>query len=142
MNNVELARRFWALWRDDGLAELVSRYDEFFTEDLEWRSPVSELAGKRLVGREDFEQHVANLLEAFEEIRAEPDEIAELAPDAIRFRVWIRGRGSRSGVVIEAPLIGVARLKEGRIAWAWSSFDLDEGERMVRAVARETEASI
>ena len=33
-------------------------------------------------------------------------------------------------------MISVARMREGRIAWAWGSFDLVEGERMVEAVAR------
>ena len=48
----------------------------------------------------------------------------------------------RSGAVIDAPLISVARMREGRIAWAWGSFDLDEGERMVQAVARGARVTI
>ena len=45
MSNVELARRFWGLWSDEGLPELIERYDEFFTDDLEWRSPIAEVSG-------------------------------------------------------------------------------------------------
>ena len=142
MSNVELARRFWGLWSDEGLPELIERYDEFFTDDLEWRSPIAEVSGARLLGREAFERHVADLIEAFGEIRAEPAEIAELTPDAVRCKVWVHGRGLRSGAVIDSPLISVARMREGRIAWAWGSFDLVEGERMVEAVARGERVAI
>ena len=142
MSNVEVARRFWGLWSDEGLPQLIERYDEFFTDDLEWRSPITEVSGARLLGREAFERHVADLIEAFGEIRAEPAEIAELTPDAVRCKVWVHGKGLLSGAVIDAPMLSVARMREGRIAWAWGSFDLVEGERMVEAVARGERVTI
>jgi len=142
VSNVEVARRFWGLWSDEGLPQLIERYDEFFTDDLEWRSPITEVSGARLLGREAFERHVADLIEAFGEIRAEPAEIAELTPDAVRCKVWVHGKGLLSGAVIDAPMLSVARMREGRIAWAWGSFDLVEGERMVEAVARGERVTI
>ena len=142
MSNVEVARRFWGLWSDEGLPQLIERYDEFFTDDLEWRSPITEVSGARLLGREAFERHVADLIEAFGELRAEPAEIAELTPDAVRCKVWVHGKGLLSGAVIDAPMLSVARMREGRIAWAWGSFDLVEGERMVEAVARGERVTI
>ena len=54
MSDVELVRGFWSLWNDDGLTELVARYSEFFTEDLQWRSPVTAVSGAWLTGREEF----------------------------------------------------------------------------------------
>jgi ketosteroid isomerase-like protein len=142
MTKVELTREFWRLWNDRDLGELVSRYDEFFTEDLEWHSPITEFAGVALVGREQFEQHVADLRDAFDEIRADLEEVVELAPDVVRSNVWVHGRGAQSGVVIDARLIGVCRLRGGRIAWAWGSFDIEAAERVADAMAKGEEVAI
>jgi ketosteroid isomerase-like protein len=142
MTNVELTREFWRLWNDRDLGELVSRYDEFFTEDLEWHSPIAEVTGARLIGREQFEQHIADLLDAFDEIRADLEEVVEIAPDVVRSTVWVHGRGTRSGAAIDAPLIGVARIRGGRIAWAWGSFDIDAAERVANAIAKGEEVTI
>jgi ketosteroid isomerase-like protein len=136
MTGVELTREFWGLWNDRDLHELSRRYDEFFTEDLEWHSPITEVTGARVVGRDGFEQHLADLLDAFDEIRADAKEIVEIAPGVVRSTVWIHGTGAQSGAAIDAPLIAVARLRAGRIAWAWGSFDIEAGERVADAVAR------
>jgi ketosteroid isomerase-like protein len=134
MSNVELVRRFWTLWDDARLAELVARYDEFFTEDLEWRSPVTAVSGAWLTGREEFDGHVVELLRSFDEIGTKPEEITETAPDVVVSRVHIHGRGVASGAVIDAPLLAIVRMRAGRIRWSWASFDLHEGARMVDQV--------
>jgi hypothetical protein len=51
VTSIELTKEFWRLWDDRSLGELVSRYDDFFTEDLEWRSPIAEVSGAQYVGR-------------------------------------------------------------------------------------------
>jgi ketosteroid isomerase-like protein len=142
MNNVELSQEFWRLWNDKSLGELVSRYDDFFTDDLEWRSPVAEMSGAHYVGREAFERHIADRVDTFDEIHAEPREVVEIAPDVVRSRVWMHGRGSRSGVAVDAPLIGIARMRDGRICWAWGSFDAEAADRVAEAIARGEEAPI
>ena len=134
MSNVELVRRFWGLWNDERIGELVTGYDEFFTEDLRWQSPVTAVSGAWLTGRDDFDGHVAELLRSFDEVGATPEEIAEVAPDTVISRVHIHGRGVTSGVVVDAPLIAIVRMRAGRISWSWASFDLDEGERMADRV--------
>jgi ketosteroid isomerase-like protein len=141
-SNTDLAREFWSLWRHDGLAELLSRYDEFFTEDLVWRSPIAEMRGVTYVGRAGLELHLADLTEAFDEIRATPVEIVEIAPQVVRSRMRILGKGSASGVTVDSPFLGIARLRDARICWAWGSFDVDEGERLAAAIARGEEAEI
>jgi ketosteroid isomerase-like protein len=135
MTNVERVREFWRLWSIEGFPELVARYDEFFTEDLVWHSPITHVTGTPRVGRQAFEEHIADLRDVWDEIQAEPEEIAEIAPGVVRSRVWIRGTGVRSGAVIDSPLIALSRDRGDRAAWVWASFDLDAAERVVRAVA-------
>jgi ketosteroid isomerase-like protein len=142
MTNVGLTREFWRLWNEEHLGELISRYDEFFTEDLEWHSPITEVTGARVIGREQFERHVADLLQAFDEIRADLQEVAEVAPDVVRSTVWIHGKGTHSGAAIDAPLIAVSRLRNGRVAWAWGSFDTDTARRVANAVAKGEKVAI
>ena len=120
MTHETLTREFWRLWNDQGLGELITRYDEFFTEDLEWHSPITAVAGAHVIGREHFERHVADLLEAFDEIRADLQEVVEVAPDVFRSAVRIHGRG----------------------AWAWGSFDTDTAERVANALAKGDEVAI
>jgi ketosteroid isomerase-like protein len=141
-SNTDLAREFWSLWRHDGLAELLSRYDEFFTDDLVWRSPIAEMRGEAYIGRPGLERHLADLAETFDEIRATPVEIVEIAPQVVRSRMRILGKGSASGVTVDAPFLGLARLRDARICWAWGSFDLEEGERMAAAIARGEDVEV
>jgi ketosteroid isomerase-like protein len=142
MSNVELTREFWGLWNDRDLAELVSRYDDFFIEDLEWHSPITEVTGGSVIGRQQFAQHITDLLEAFDEIGADLKEAVEIAPDVVRSTVWIHGKGAHSGAAIDAPLIAVSRLRDGRVAWAWGSFDTESAERVANAVASGEEVAI
>lgn len=135
-SSVDLVREFWGLWRNDGFDELLARYDGFFTEDLEWHSPVARMAGRSYVGRAGLAQHLADLRESFTNIKADPTTIAEIAPDAVRSDVLIHGEGPTSGVIVDAPLVALVRLREGRIYWTWASFDLAAGERMATALAR------
>ena len=139
MSNVELVREFWGLWRNDGFDELIARYDDFFTEDLEWHSPVARMAGRSCVGRAELAQHVADLRESFTEIKADPRKIAEIAPDVVRSDVLIHGEGPTSGVVVDAPLVALARMREARMYWTWASFDLVAAEEMAGAITRGEE---
>jgi ketosteroid isomerase-like protein len=139
--NVELVREFWRLWRNEGFDELLARYEDFFTEDLEWQSPVAEMEGRRYVGRAGLKSHLADLRESFTGIGARPIEIVEIAPRLVRSDVLIHGEGPTSGVTVDAPLIALCRMRDRRIGWTWASFDLDEGERMVQEVAREIAAA-
>jgi ketosteroid isomerase-like protein len=135
MSNVELIREFWRLWRNDGFDELLARYDDFFTEDLEWHSPVARMTGRSYIGRAGLAGHLADLRESFTDISADPTRIAEIAPDVVRSDVLIHGEGPTSGVTVDAPLIALVSLREGRVCWTWASFDLAAAERMAASVA-------
>jgi ketosteroid isomerase-like protein len=100
------------------------------------------MRGASYIGQERFERHVADLADTFDEIRAEPVEIVEIAPDVVRGRMNMHAKGSSSGVVVDAPMVGIARMRDGRICWAWGSFDIETGERVAEAMARGEEVSV
>jgi ketosteroid isomerase-like protein len=134
--NIALTREFWRLWRNDGFDELLAHYADFFTEDLQWHSPVATMAGRSYVGRAGLAEHLGDLRESFTDIRADPTTITEIAPDVVRSDVVIHGEGPTSGVNVDAPLVALARLREGRIHWTWASFDVAAGERLAGALMR------
>jgi hypothetical protein len=142
VSGVELVREFWSLWRDDRFAELVARYDSFFTEELEWHSPVAEMAGRHVEGRAGFEGHVAELTQSFVGIQADPQRVAEIAPDLVRSDVIIHGEGPSSGVAADSPLVSFVRLRDGLIAWSWASFDLAAAERLERTLVQREGAEL
>jgi ketosteroid isomerase-like protein len=134
MSNVEIMRRFWEIWRDEGGAGLLDRYDEFFTEDAEWCPPTREMTGMRYVGRHGIEQYVHDVGQVLADLHGELQEVTEIAPDVVRSRVWIRGRAKVSGMALDAPLIGIARLRDGRVELAWASYDPEAARRAETAI--------
>ncbi|MEK6251118.1 MAG: nuclear transport factor 2 family protein [Actinomycetota bacterium] len=142
MNNVELTREFWRIWNEEGLSGLRARYDDFFTDDFEWRPPITEVMGARYVGREGFERYIADVEETLSDIHGELEEVTEIAPDVVHSRVRMHGEGTSSGAVIDAPVIGISRFSDGRICWGWGSYDPATAERVAEAIARGEEIEV
>lgn len=136
MTNSELTRESWRVMQEEGVTGLRSRYDEFFTDDLEWRPPITEMSGEAYVGRAGYQRYVDDVHEILGEIYGRLEEITEIAPDAVRVRVHVQGRGTRSGASIDAPMIMIARFRDGRMCWGWGSYDLAAAERIAEAIAR------
>ena len=134
MSNVELLREFWRVWRDEGGARLIERYDEFFTEDAEWSPPMREMTATRYMGRHGIEQYVHDLGHVLTDLRGELEEVTEVAPDVVRSRVRMYGQGKVSGMTLDAPMIGIARLREGRMSLAWASYDPEAAKRAETAI--------
>lgn len=134
MSNVDVMREFWRTWRDEGGAGLLDRYDEFFTEDAEWCPPMREMTGARYVGRHGIEQYVHDLGQVLTDLRGELEEITEIAPGVVRSRVRMHGRGKVSGVTLDAPMIGISRLEDGRMSFAWASYDPEAARRAETAI--------
>ena len=134
MTGADLLREFWRTWDERGGAGVVERYDEFFTEDAEWRPPMRELTAPRYTGHEGVSQYVRDLANVLTDLRTELEQIDEIAPDVFRARVHMRGHGRVSGVTLDAPMIAIARLREGRIDLAWASYDPEAAERAAEAI--------
>ncbi|MEK6273510.1 MAG: nuclear transport factor 2 family protein [Actinomycetota bacterium] len=142
MSNAELVREYFQVWNEEGLGGLVFRYEDFFTDDFEWRPPVTEITGARYIGRDGFEQYVADVQESLGDVRAELQKVTEIAPDAVRVRARVHGEGTSSGAAIDAIAIGVIRFRDGRECWGWASYDHATAERVAEAIARGEEAPL
>lgn len=134
MNGVELLREFWRTWDERGGAGVVERYEEFFTEDAEWRPPMRELTAPRYTGEEGVSQYVRDVGNVLTDLRTELEEIDEIAPDVFRAKVHMRGHGRISGVTLDAQMVAIAHLRDGRIDLAWASYDHDAAERAADAI--------
>jgi ketosteroid isomerase-like protein len=139
MTNVELTREAWRVMEEEGVAGLLSRYDEFFTDDLEWRPPITEMTGEPYVGRDGYARYVADVAEILGNIRGQLEALDEIAADVTRVRVHVQGEGTSSGAAVDAPMIMVMRFRRGRVSWAWGSYDLAAAERVAQAMARGEE---
>jgi ketosteroid isomerase-like protein len=134
MTNVELLREFWKTWEAKGGAGLVERYDDFFTEDAEWRPPMRELTGSHYIGREGLAQYVRDIGSVLADLEGELEEIAEISPGVVRSRVRVHAKAKTSGMHIDAPMIGITRIRDGRVDLAWASYDPDAAERAAEAI--------
>jgi ketosteroid isomerase-like protein len=74
---------------------------EFADPEVEWQPP-AELPGSRVYhGRDGVRQAVTDMLDAFGDLRAEPERFIESDDRVIALYRW-RGRGSASGISVDA----------------------------------------
>jgi ketosteroid isomerase-like protein len=130
----EFLLEFWRTWEGKGGDALVDRYDDFFTEDAEWRPPMRELTAPRYTGRDGIAQYVRDVGTVLKDLKSEVEEIEELTPDVFRVRVHMSGHGRVSGVDLDAEMIAIARIREGKIDLAWASYDPEAAERAEHAI--------
>jgi ketosteroid isomerase-like protein len=134
MSNVELMRELWRTWSEEGPAALIERYDEFFTDDAEWSPPVRELTGMRYSGRHGIEQYAHDIGQVLGDLHGELEEVVEVSPDVAGARVSMRADGKVSGVELDAPMIAIARFRDGRMERAWASYDAEAAARAQDAI--------
>ena len=134
MTNVELLEEFWRTWEAKGGAGLVERYEEFFTEDAEWRPPMRELTKSHYIGRDGIAEYVRDVGNVLKDLRTELREIEQVTPDVYRIKVHMRGHGRVSDVPLDAVMTVIARLEGGRVALAWASYDPEAAERAEHAI--------
>ena len=134
MSNVELMKEFWRTWEEKGGAGLVERYDELFTEDAEWRPPMRELTSGHYVGREGLAQYVRDIGRVLSDLEGKLDEVTEIAPNVVRSTVRIHAKAKTSGMDIDAPMIGITRIRDGRVDLAWASYDPGAADEAAHAI--------
>ena|ERR1039457_4942709 len=94
---------------------------EWLTSDVEFKQP-DELGGGEGVyhGREGFARGVQELLDVFEDFRAEPEDFIVADPDIVAF-VRLRGRARVSGVPFDDPYAHVITFRGEQIA-RWHAY--------------------
>jgi ketosteroid isomerase-like protein len=106
--NVDRLRVAYERFGTDGLTM------DLLTDDVEFRQP-DEIGGGEGVyrGRDGVVRGVQQLLDVFDELRAEPEEFF-VAGDYVVVFVRLRGRGKGSGVPIDVPQAHVWRFRADR----------------------------
>ena len=138
MRNVDLIRELWGIWREQGPGAILERFDEFYSADLHWHPPASDLVGA-YVGRDGYAQWMKALAETWEVFELSDDEHRELSPSAVLSTAHLHGRGAASGVELDQRMFMIVGFHDGRIHWARAWFDAAEAEAAVAAVERGEE---
>jgi ketosteroid isomerase-like protein len=78
----------------------IERLLEFADPEVEWRPP-AELPGTSVYhGHDGVRQSIADMLDAFGDLRAEPERFIDADDRVIALYRW-RGRGSTSGISVD-----------------------------------------
>jgi ketosteroid isomerase-like protein len=110
--NVELARAGYAAFNRgdiDGLLDLC-------VADVEWWDGAAPLDTSAVTGKDAVRAFFETVMEPWEEIRREPDEIIDLGGDRVLvlFTQSVRGKGS--GIEVDAQAGDLLTFREGRLA--------------------------
>jgi ketosteroid isomerase-like protein len=142
MSNVERAREMMQVW-SEGVSAVLARFDEFCSDDFEWHPPITEMTGEAYRGREGFARYVADVKEYLGEVRIKPlGDPEEIAPNVVGMSCQVHGEGLRSGAAVDAPVISLTRWRDGRLCWAWGSYDPAAADRFSEALARGEEVQV
>jgi ketosteroid isomerase-like protein len=114
--NVDQIRKALAAFNRRDFDDMLESVDSA----VEWSPPV-ELPGSSTVrGHEGVRQSVADMLDAFGDLRADPERFIDLGDRVICLYHW-RGRGSGSGIPVdqlEVPAAMLATMGDGLVVRA------------------------
>ncbi len=130
----DLTAEFWRVWEVDDVEGLLARYEDFFVDDAVWSPPIAQVAGHDYVGRAGFAEYVGDFRQAFNTFEASVESVeaagsadgagGELARATVRLRAELANGGR-----IDAKLLTVVRVRDGRIDYAWGGYDPEAAER-------------
>jgi ketosteroid isomerase-like protein len=86
---------------------------------IEYHAPPEGLAPDLdavMYGREGYIQVWRYWLDAFEDIRFEPEELLDLG-DRVLLTAQLKGRGSGSGVTVSQPMFQLVKFRDGLAVW-------------------------
>jgi len=114
VNNVERAHRAWEGFNRQDFAAAL----ELMHPDVEWRPALGPggVEGRVYRGRDEYENWLrTELLEVWEEFRAENLDIRELPGDRVLLLGELVVKGKASGVEIRTPFGQFAHLRDGLV---------------------------
>ena len=119
-DNVEVVRSaLLAFNRSD------TRWGEHWVEDCEFVSMTAgQIEGATYRGHDGLRRYAEDRLDAWEELRFEPDEFIE-AGERVVVVGLLTGRGRGSGVPVEQRMAGVCELRGGKIARLHAEADVE-----------------
>jgi uncharacterized protein len=109
-DNLEVVRRGYAAFRAGGPPAIA----DFLDEDVVWRTPEEVPEAGTYRGREAVVTYLQSLVEVFDELRVEPQELVAV-DDHVVAVVGYHARAGGSGVELEWEETVVWSLRAGRV---------------------------
>jgi ketosteroid isomerase-like protein len=130
--NVEIMRRAWDAWLGGDLPGLLRLYDpEVVWETSHYRDwPESAYHGLEAV-----EVFLTEFLDVWDDYEVGVEELFAVPDGRVITLFWHRGKGRRSGLLMEAELVQIATVRDGKITYV-DTYD-DRGEGLKAAGLRE-----
>jgi hypothetical protein len=122
-DNVELLRRGYDIWRNDGLDAALR---EFLDPEVELHDVVEMPGASVYRGHEGAREMWATWMEAWDEFRFWPVAIEALNADQVLAEIRIVGRGQGSAATVEVPIYEVWTVRDGRGVKRVAAFDRDK----------------
>jgi uncharacterized protein len=118
--------------------------DEVLDPDMGWEVEFGALEAGQHRGAEGFQGFVGSWLESFAEFRIEPQLLVQ-AGDTVIVVAHQRGRGQGSGIPVEATVVHVWTIRDGKAVRWWGPRTLDDaldsiGDERLRLTLRSYEA--
>ena len=126
--NVEIVRRSWQAFADEGLDALM----EFCDREIDWRAiegapdDVGEMQGTEAVRR-----YYQDWLDTFEDITTNPTELLDVGDDRVVALLHVTGRARLSGIATELRYAVVYTLRGGKILHGREYADRQEALKAV-----------
>jgi ketosteroid isomerase-like protein len=131
--NVELARRAFEAIATDGLGAAL----DFLDPEIEFEPPKEALEQRgTFKGRVAVRDRWDLLLDPFDDVRLEIDELIEADDQTVVVVFRIRARGKASGAPVEMRLAHVVTLRDGRAVRMKAYLDPEEARRAARLEPR------
>jgi ketosteroid isomerase-like protein len=127
--NVELARAGYEAFNRgdlDGVLDLC-------VPDVEWQD-LASIDTSAVTGKDAVRAFLVTVMEPWEEVRREPEEIIDLGGDRVLVLFHTTGRGKGSGIEVEGRGGDLLTIREGRLV-SWLAYP-DQAQALAAAGLR------
>jgi uncharacterized protein len=100
-------------------------FTELLDPELEWEPAFGSPEAGRYRGAEEFSQFVESWMESFDEFRIEPELLVQVG-DTVVVVAHQEGRGRGSGIALQARVVHVWRVSDGKAVSWWAPRTLDD----------------
>jgi ketosteroid isomerase-like protein len=112
--NVEIVRAAYGVFNRGEIDALL----DLCTPDIEWQD-VGSLDTRAVVGKDAVRAYFETVMEPWEDVRREPEEITDLGGDQVLALIHLTARGKGSGIKVGARQADLLTIREGKLArWA------------------------
>ena len=133
--DVELARRFVAVWNTRDIEAIIACSDE----SIEVQSSFAAVGGAEYHGHEGLRSYHRDLEDAWDEIQVDVEAYFDLGGHTTLGFAILSGRGRQSGVEARMPIATVMRWRDGLAVYFKAYADRDDALQTLGVTENELE---